>query len=160
MLKPRPPVMHKTSFHTMLKILSVLATIGMAGGVLELLFQHFLFSSNALVIACQIGAALLMLWARKELGLRSLHASANPTRGGLVTGGPYRHVRHPIYTSVCLFVWAGALGNISTRSMIIATVLLFSALVRMFCEEMLIIDTYPEYADYMATTWRMIPYIF
>lgn len=36
--------------------------------------------------------------------------------GGLVTNGPYRFIRHPIYTAVCLFVWTGVLS--STKRMV------------------------------------------
>jgi protein-S-isoprenylcysteine O-methyltransferase Ste14 len=42
--------------------------------------------------------------ARVTFGRRSFHAAANPTAGGLVTTGPYRLIRHPIYTAACLFV--------------------------------------------------------
>ena len=32
-------------------------------------------------------------------------------RGGLVTTGPYRYVRHPIYAAATYFAWAGALDT-------------------------------------------------
>ena len=42
----------------------------------------------------------------------AIRLSASPSRrmrvfGGLVTSGPYRFVRHPIYAAILLFVWAG-----------------------------------------------------
>jgi protein-S-isoprenylcysteine O-methyltransferase Ste14 len=33
-------------------------------------------------------------------------------------------------------------------------------MLRIFCEETLVAARYPEYAQYKATTWRMIPYVF
>jgi protein-S-isoprenylcysteine O-methyltransferase Ste14 len=30
----------------------------------------------------------------------------------------------------------------------------------MFCEETLVAERYPEYQEYAASTWRMIPYIY
>jgi hypothetical protein len=56
------------------------------------------------VLAPEAAAMALMLWVRVTFDRRSFHAVANPTEGGLVTTGPYRFVRHPIYTAVCLFV--------------------------------------------------------
>ena len=34
------------------------------------------------------------------------------------------------------------------------------ALLRIYCEELLVTVRYPEYRQYAATTWRMIPYVF
>jgi protein-S-isoprenylcysteine O-methyltransferase Ste14 len=62
------------------------------------------FSGSPYVIAAQSAALLLFLWARVTFGRRSFHLMANPTEGGLVTTGPYRYIRHPIYTAMCLFI--------------------------------------------------------
>jgi len=37
---------------------------------------------------------------------------------------------------------------------------LAGAVVRIWCEEKLVAARYPEYGQYAATTWRMIPYVF
>jgi protein-S-isoprenylcysteine O-methyltransferase Ste14 len=34
------------------------------------------------------------------------------------------------------------------------------ALLRIFCEEVMVTARHPEYRQYAATTWRMIPYVF
>ena len=83
----------------------------MVVAVLGLLTTGNLFSVSPLVIAAQVAAAALMVWARATFGIRSFHATADPTEGGLVTSGPYRIIRHPIYTAVCLFTCAGALAH-------------------------------------------------
>jgi len=43
---------------------------------------------------------------------------------------------------------------------LIILTILASALVRIFCEESLVSARYPEYAEYRARTWRMVPYLF
>ena len=93
----------------MLKTLSVVGFLLMIAGMLGLLATRSLLSPAPVVIAVQLAAVGLMIWARTTFGMRSFHASADPTAGGLVTTGPYRFVRHPIYTAVCLFAFAGAL---------------------------------------------------
>ena len=95
----------------MLKILSIIGYFGMIGGLLGLLATRNLFSSSALVISLQVVAVLLLVWARVTFGRRSFHVVADPTEGGLVTGGPYRYLRHPIYAAICLFVLAGVAGH-------------------------------------------------
>ena len=81
----------------------------------------------------------------------------NPTAGGLVTTGPYRYIRHPIYTAVLLFTWAGAIANWSLPAIGLAVALTVGAGVRMWCEEQMVVITYPEYREYARVTKRVIP---
>ncbi len=144
----------------MLKILSIIGYVGMIGGLLGLLARRNLFSSSPFVISLQVVALLVFLWARVTFGRRSYHVVADPTEGGLVTGGPYRYIRHPIYAAMCLFTSAGVAGHWSWNSGLFGGLVLASAVTRIFCEEALVATRYPEYAQYKATTWRMIPYIY
>jgi len=144
----------------MLKILSIFGYVGMIGGLLGLLVTQHLFSSSALVISLQVAAVLLLVWARVIFGRRSFHVVADPTEGGLVTGGAYRYLRHPIYAAICLFVLAGVAGHWSWISGLCGGLVLASAVTRIFCEEALVSARYPEYAQYAARTWRMIPYVY
>lgn len=100
-----------------------------------------------------------MLWARVTFGIRSFYAAANPTHGGLVTTGPYRYVRHPIYAAVLLFVWVGVLTHISTLALSLAVLVSAATAVRISAEERLIVRRYPEYAAYAARTKRLIPLV-
>jgi protein-S-isoprenylcysteine O-methyltransferase Ste14 len=128
--------------------------------ILGLLATRSLFSAAPLVIAAQFAAFALMVWARITFGRRSFHAAADPTEGGLVTTGPYHFIRHPIYTAVCLFVFAGAIAHFSFVSLGLALVVFVGAFGRMLAEERLVLKRYPEYADYAAKTKRMLPYVF
>lgn len=139
---------------------SVVAFLAMVGGILGLVLLHSLFSPSPLVIAAQVAAVLLMIWARRTFGLRSFHAGADPTGGGLVTTGPYRFIRHPIYTAICLFTWAGVLAHLSLPALLLAVLVTAGGLVRMLIEERLLVERYAEYRDYAARTRRMIPYLF
>jgi len=143
-----------------LKIFSVGGFLVMVGGMVALIVTHTLVSPFLPAIAAQVGAFALMLWARRTFGGRSFHLSADPTGGGLVTTGPYRFVRHPIYTAVCIFAWAAWLGSPSIRTAVFAGLVTIGAVIRIFCEEHLLVRRYPEYADYRRTTKRMIPFVF
>ena len=144
----------------MLKILLIIGYFGMIAGLLGLLAMRNLFSSSPLVISVQAVAFLLFVWARITFGQRSYHVVANPTDGGLVTSGPYRYIRHPIYAAMCIFTLAGVAGHWSWSSGLIGGLVLASAVTRIICEEALVAARYPEYAQYSATTWRMLPYIY
>lgn len=144
----------------MLKTLSLIGYVGMVGGLLGLLAMRNLFSTFPLVIALQLAAFLLLLWARVTFGRRSFHVAANPTEGGLVTSGPYRYIRHPIYAAICLFTWAGVAAHWSWSSSLCGGLILGSAVMRIHCEEQLVAARYPDYVQYKARTWRMIPYVY
>jgi protein-S-isoprenylcysteine O-methyltransferase Ste14 len=144
----------------MLKTLSIIGYTGMIGGLLGLLVSRNLFSSSPLVIALQILALLLLLWARVTFGRRSYHVVADPTAGGLVTGGPYQYIRHPLYAAICVFTSAGAAAHLSWSAGLFGGLVLGSAVLRIFCEESLVAARYPEYAPYSVKTWRMIPYVY
>jgi protein-S-isoprenylcysteine O-methyltransferase Ste14 len=144
----------------MLKTLSIIGYSGMVGGLLGLLAMRKLFSSSPLIISLQVMSVLLLLWARVTFGRRSYHAMADPTEGGLVTSGPYRYIRHPIYAAICLFTSAGVAAHWSWSAALCDGLVLGSAVIRIACEESLVAARYPEYAQYAATTWRMIPYVY
>ena len=132
----------------------------MVGGMVGLIARRSLLCLTPVLAANQLMAVALMVWARITFGWRSYHFAANPTEGGLVTWGPYRYIRHPIYTSVCWFVGAAFIGHWSGWNAALGALAVLGALVRIFCEEALIPTRYPEYKEYAARTWRMIPWIF
>ncbi|HUJ08691.1 MAG TPA: methyltransferase [Verrucomicrobiae bacterium] len=146
--------------HGALKALSLIGYLVMAVSAVALIEIGAFFSALPVVIAVQTAAVALLAWARIAFGRRSFHFAANPTEGGLVTSGPYRYIRHPIYTAFCVFVWAGVLAHWSSGAGLCGGLALGGALLRIFCEETLVVARYPEYRQYAAKTWRMIPYIF
>ena len=146
--------------HRMGKALSVLGYLAMVGGLLGLIVSRKLLSPSPFVLAPQAAAVLLMFWARITFGRRSFHAAANPTEGGLVTNGPYRFIRHPIYTAVCLFVIPAVIAHWSLLSAVCGVLVLGAAVLRIFLEEKMLIARYPEYRQYAARTPRMLPLVF
>lgn len=140
---------------------SLVATMVLVVCVVVLFVRHALVAAAPIGIALQVLAALLMLWSRLTFGMRSFHAAANPTAGGLVATGPYRYWRHPIYAAILLFVWAGVLshGMPSLADVALAVLATGMTLVRVHAEEELLRVAMPEYADYAARTKRFIPFV-
>ncbi len=144
----------------MLRTFSIVGYAAMVAGLAALFATHNLVSPSPLAIVPQVLAVGLMIWARTTFGRRSFHLAADPTEGGLITTGPYRFIRHPIYAAVCLFAAAGVAANWSWPAAVIGGVVLAGSLVRMRCEEILLVRQFPQYIDYARQTRRLVPFVF
>lgn len=139
--------------------LSLLAFVVAALSLVYLVFTHHLFATHPALIVVQAGAVLLMIWARLTFGLRSFHAAADTSEGELVTHGPYRYWRHPIYASILYFVWAGQVQAPAVPALTAASVATVALVARMILEERFLRAAYPEYAAYATRARRVIPFV-
>ncbi len=78
----------------------------------------------------------------------------------MVTNGPYRYIRHPIYAAVLYFLWAGIAAHLSIGHVMVALVATAGLAIRIRAEEILIVGKYPEYAGYASRTRRVVPFVF
>jgi protein-S-isoprenylcysteine O-methyltransferase Ste14 len=143
-----------------IKIVSLLGLVIAVLGLVYLIRKDHILSENPVSIIIQIASIALMIWARFTFGLRSFHATANTTKGKLVTTGPYHFLRHPIYASIIYFTWASVISYPFLDT--VAAVILISGglFVRMILEEKSLKLTYDNYAEYSKHAKRIIPYLF
>jgi protein-S-isoprenylcysteine O-methyltransferase Ste14 len=82
------------------------------------------------------------------------------TGAALVTRGPYRHLRHPIYLGEALIA-LGAPLTLGCRAVLVLTALALLVLVlRIAREEEALARTFPDYARYAASTKRLVPFVY
>jgi protein-S-isoprenylcysteine O-methyltransferase Ste14 len=141
------------------RLISVAATVVLLGAILLLYFDRSLFSPAPIVIIFQIAAFLLSLWARLTLRLHSFHFAADPTADALVTSGPYRFVRNPIYTAVWLFTWSGIAAHLSLIAIALGLLVLAALVARILCEECHLRERFAAYSAYARRTARLIPFV-
>jgi protein-S-isoprenylcysteine O-methyltransferase Ste14 len=143
-------------------VLKLVSIAGFCVGILAimlLIMRDSILAVGFVAIIVQVLAVLLMLWARITFGLRSFHASANPTEGGLITSGPYHYLRHPIYAAIMYFLWTGILSHWSFSNVILGLAATVGLFIRIFVEERLVTERYPSYKEYAKHTKRIIPYV-
>lgn len=141
------------------RLASVIAYGVLVASMVALLLRDSLFAIEFVGISVQGLAALLMLWARLTFGKRSFHLTANPSEGEMVTSGPYRFLRHPIYASIFYFLWAAVCSHLSLLNFLLGLIATAALAVRIAAEEQFLIKHYPEYADYAVRTKRIIPFL-
>ena len=115
-----------------------------------------------LIVAIGLVAAglLLCVWARVALGGNWSGTVTLKHGHSIVRSGPYRRIRHPIYTGLLLMFLGTALARGDWRG-VLAFVIVFAALWRKLrMEERWLGEHFgAAYAEYRATSWALVPYV-
>ena len=113
----------------------------------------------ALIVA--LGGFSLGCWAVVTMRLDNLSVRPDIKQNArLVKSGPYRVIRHPMYTAVLLTLTPLVVDRPSLYSLIILFVLLTTLIYKLNYEERLLKKHFEGYAFYMLESWRIIPYIY
>ena len=114
--------------------------------------------ASAGLILCLAGFALAV-WARHHLGRNWGMPMTFKEGHDLVTGGPYRYIRHPIYTGMLLALLGSGLVICPVWLAVfvgVAIYCVFSART----EEGLMVQAFPEeYTQYKRRTKAFIPFV-
>lgn len=113
---------------------------------------------------CAIGAtltllgALLMIWARLCLGRNWSSVAAVKVDHELVTGGPYRGVRHPIYSGLTLALVGTAIAIGQWRGVLAVVLALLAFAQRIIIEERFMRQLFgAAYDNYARGVRALIP---
>jgi protein-S-isoprenylcysteine O-methyltransferase Ste14 len=109
-----------------------------------------------------VGGAALVLTSRMELGPAWSFVPRADEATGLVTTGPYRFVRHPIYLGLSLLAMGETLAFASGPALLVVLAGIVPTFVwRASAEEELLTATFGDrYALYRKQTKMIIPHLF
>ncbi len=127
--------------------------------ILYLLISGNLLSLSPAVIALQLLALGLSVWARRSFNPDQFSIHAEPKQGQILLNGPYRLIRHPMYAAALLLIWAGVVAHMSPANLLIGVIAAAIIAVRITVEEQYLRTRYPGYAAYSGQTKRLIPYV-
>jgi protein-S-isoprenylcysteine O-methyltransferase Ste14 len=146
-----------------------LAGIGVIG--LFVLFDAFpsffhrqmYFPTEALrgagIAVCAAGLAFAV-WARHALGTNWSGTPMIKKGHELVEKGPYRLVRHPIYTGILIAVAGTGIGSGQLKHLFIAGAAAAVLWTKLRMEESLLLRQFPRaYPEYMRRTKALIPFV-
>lgn len=133
------------------------AACAAAVGAVVLLRRPGASADTGLVLFGELIAVAACVWLLVAVLALGRCFGVLPEVRGLVTDGPYRFVRHPVYLGelgACagLVVAAPSLWNLG-----VAAVFVGAQAIRMRLEELALAAEFPEYAAYAAQTPRIVP---
>jgi protein-S-isoprenylcysteine O-methyltransferase Ste14 len=120
---------------------------------------HVPATAIAAALVCALGL-LFTLWARVILGRNWSGRVTLKEDHELIERGPYRYVRHPIYTGLLTMALGTALLSGRVAALLGCALFLAALLIKMGQEETLLLRQFPaEYAAYRRRTKRIIPFV-
>jgi protein-S-isoprenylcysteine O-methyltransferase Ste14 len=113
------------------------------------------------ILVMVVGVAV-RLWAIATLGRFFSPVVRTTADQRIIRSGPYRVVRHPVYTGLLLMLLGITIAMLSGVGLFVGAVLLAIGLgYRIRVEETALIQRFgPEYNAYRRSTWRLFPYLF
>jgi protein-S-isoprenylcysteine O-methyltransferase Ste14 len=113
-----------------------------------------------------IGVALLVIglgftvWARRRLGRNWSGSVTLKEDHELIRTGPYRWVRHPIYTGLLLGFVGSAISLAEWRGVAAVALAIYALMLKIRLEEQWMIETFgDDYRRYRAEVKALIPFI-
>jgi len=156
----RKDLLEKLLLSLMMVGLVILPGLSFAG---LLSFASYRAAPGAVAVGTALMAASLWFFRRSHADLgRNWSVSLELREGhSLVTGGIYRYIRHPMYTSIYLMALGQAflISNwLAGPATIVTFTLMF--LSRLGREEGMMLDRFgPTYEGYRRTTKRLVPWV-
>ncbi len=86
--------------------------------------------------------------------------SVEPQARILVTRGPYRYARHPLYAAYLVDTMATALLFSDLKLWAVIVIWFVALLYRIRCEERILTACFPEYAAFRHSVWMFSPRLF
>lgn len=104
---------------------------------------------------------VLGLWALLAMRLTNLHILPDVRPNAqLVQRGPYRLIRHPMYSALLITTGALVIGAFSWLRLGFWLVLLVDLLIKLRYEEGLLSAHHPGYSTYQQQTKRLVPFVY
>ncbi len=113
-----------------------------------------------IAVAVVVAGLALSLWARRTLGGNWSGIVTVKVDHELVQSGPYRSIRHPIYTGILMMILGTGLAGGQVHALLAFPIALIALCLRSRLEERWMSEEFGEqYALYRRKSWALLPYI-
>ena len=148
-------------FHQVVLTLALVLLFAPVPGLIGWFLPQKLGYLVATGVTIQVAFILLAIWARRCLGSNWSAAVRIGVDHQLVRTGPYRLLRHPIYTAMLGMFLGTAISSSQYHALLGLVILVFAYLRKTRMEERLLEQTFgAEYDAYRCDTWALVPFLF
>jgi len=129
-----------------------LAIIGLTGPI---------FANPLLLLLIELSGLFLGIWAVLTMRIGYFNIAPEPLSWSkMVSQGPYRFVRHPMYLALLITTLPLMISDFSTLRLVFWFILLVDLVIKLGYEEGLLQEQFPEYIHYQKQTARLLPGIY
>lgn len=109
----------------------------------------------------EVAAIGLGLWAIVAMRVGNFNITPDPKQDAvLVKSGPYRWVRHPMYSALILLSIAFIASHFSWLRLLLLLILTIDLVVKLNYEEQMLQHRFDEYNNFRQQTWRLVPFLY
>lgn len=131
------------------------------GCLLYILVSGPVISNNAAGLLIECAGIFLALLAIYVIKINNFNITPTVKQNSeLITSGPYRIIRHPMYIAQLIAVLPLVIDYFSWPRFIAFLILLIILMVKIDYEEKLLIAHFPDYLAYKEKTKKLIPYVY
>jgi protein-S-isoprenylcysteine O-methyltransferase Ste14 len=126
-----------------------------------LLVSDSVFIDNLILLIIQISGLFLGIWALYVMGRGNINIPPDLKENiKLTQKGPYKVIRHPMYSAIILTLFPLVIENFSIFRLIIFIILIADLVYKLHWEEKMLLKRFPEYSTYQKKSSRIIPFIY
>ena len=126
-----------------------------------LFFSSKNFDFNSLSIGFIISSIVLLIWAILAMQTSKLRVRPEPSETAtLITKGPYKLIRHPMYTAVLIGCAALLIHEFSITRLLMFITLTLVLLIKLNWEEKMLGEKFIDYKSYTKTSYKLIPFLY
>ena len=153
------PILYLIGFLFMINF-RFLGRLGIPRDKLAILLLPHTIILNSIIVITLLTGLIVAIAARRTLARNWSGAVALKEDHELITTGPYKYVRHPIYTGMLLMILGTALSVATLGACIGFFIILVGVLLKLRQEEALLTKHFAQgYLSYKKRTRTLIPFI-
>ncbi len=143
------------------KKLHILLVALQFGGIFYFVISGMVFPRNIFIFLIYFIAFFIGFWAIFSMNNQTVNVLPDVRENATLTkSGPYKLIRHPMYSAVLSFLLGLLLNDFSMLRLLIYGCTVIVLLFKISVEEKMLLAKFPDYKEYSTTTKKLIPFLY